>query len=189
MMCLSRSGKWILSIIGVCLSVWAILVFRHKNVETQSNCEVREETASINEPIMDGLLAANSKVKYFYGWYNCHNPSKGDLVLYRYSYKTEPIVRVVRAVEGDHFKLLPDSKRHAWNLLVNDEKVMAKEGAYFFGAETPPTLSLYVKSHGGTLRAGELILLSSVPPGSLDSGVLGIRQVRDVLAKVELVRH
>jgi hypothetical protein len=187
---LKRKEILILSGVSLCLLVWGALVLLPWNggtVRNDGGCEVREKTSVVKEPGMAGLIPDGAKVRFLYGWYNCHAPEKGDLVLYRFSEKMDPIVRVVRAVEGDHFKLSPDSNGHAWNLLINGKAVMAGDKPYFFGAASPPTLSLYVKSHNGILQPGEVILLSSVPPGSLDSGVLGLRQIRDVMAKVELI--
>ena len=57
---------------------------------------------------------------------------------------------------------------------------------YFFGAETPPTLSLYVQSSGGVLRSGDVIILSTLPPGDSDSGVFGVASIVDLLGKVDL---
>jgi hypothetical protein len=62
---------------------------------------------------------------------------------------------------------------------------MYNHDPYFFGPESPPVLSLYEKARPDGLRAGEVILLSSVPPGGSDSGSFGICSVRDLIAKVE----
>jgi hypothetical protein len=99
-----------------------------------------------------------------------------------------PVVRIARGVPGDKFELISDKPNHAWNIKINGKFVLDNVGKpYFFGAETPPTLSLYEKSHHGLLGPGEAIIFSSFPPGDKDSGVSGLASVDDLVGRVEEV--
>jgi hypothetical protein len=137
---------------------------------------------------MDGLLKLNQKFKVIINWYACHEIEKGDLVYYRYTPTLDPVVKVVRATEGDKFQVLFDKKHGAWNLKVNDEFVMdaVSDTPFYFGARPPSPLSLYEKANRGVLQKGDLILLSNVPPGSNDSGLFGVANIADVIGKVEV---
>jgi hypothetical protein len=180
-----------ISIVLIAISVVGILVilfqskFSSRSRVSSGNCPVEEKIIQSNDPLLTGVVAPGEKLKVLLGWYNCHAVEEGDLVLFSYDRNAEPIVRIVRGVEGDRFRVVPDLQRRAWNLIVNGKAVMYQDKPYFFGAETPPTLSLFEKNHPKGLLPGEVILLSSLPPGNLDSGFLGILGTRDILGKVE----
>lgn len=144
------------------------------------------ETKSLinRDPYMPGTLEKEQRFDVITNYYACNPLRRGDLVYFRFSFDMEPVVRKVVALEGDTFELSPDKEKHRWNLIVNGEMITAATGNYFFGAETPPTLSLYVKARNGILRAQEAIVLSTRPPGDFDSGTLGIVSVKDFLGKV-----
>jgi hypothetical protein len=151
----------------------------------QKGCidEVREVEISDNR-YMSGLLESGKTYEFLMSYYKCNKPQVGDIVLYRFSSALDPVVKVIRAVEGDRFDLEPDKIHGGWNLLVNGDKVMYGETAYFFGASTKPTLALYQESRNSVLKADEVIVLSNVPPGKDDSGTFGVVGRNDLVGKL-----
>jgi len=138
---------------------------------------------------MRGILNEGEKYKVIFNYYDCNPIRRDDLVLYQFSTQFEPVVKIARGIPGDKFQLKQDQKRKAWNLLINGEMLVSavdRTVPYFFGAESPPTLSIYFQSRGGELKSGDVIALSSLPPGDSDSGVFGVASIRDILGRVEL---
>lgn len=141
------------------------------------------------DSFMDGLVKKGQKIKILTNWYACHALERGDLVYYQYSTNFDPVVKVVRAIPGDKFKVTRDKDKGAWNLAVNGEVLMdeAAQAPYYFGANPSTVLSLYEKENNGVLKDGDVIVLSNVPPGSSDSGLFGVASVSDIVGRVEAV--
>lgn len=142
------------------------------------------------DPYMRGVLEVGQKFKVIMNYYDCNEPKRGDLVFYQLHHSMDPVVKIVRGVPGDKFSLSRDKLHGGWNLEVNGDKVYSavdKKEAYFFGASTPPPLALYEKSHKGKIGPGNILLLSSWPPGDIDSGLFGMFSLTDVVGKVEPV--
>ncbi len=155
--------------------------------ELPEGCPGPEFRFKMPDVYMRGLYSEGQELKALPGWYRCHPLVRGDTVLYRYVTTADPVVKVVRAIPGDRFALSPDRKKRGWNLKVNGDFILSADGytPYFFGAETPPTLSLYEKTRHGILREGEAIVLSAFPPGDRDSGLFGLAAINDLVARVE----
>ncbi len=157
-----------------------------ENLGHSGPCPGETITAEMQDAYMHGLIEAGEEFQVVLNWYACHPVEIGDLVYYKLANDLPPVVKVVRARGGDHFKITKDKHRQAWNLEVNGDLVMAGEKPYFFGSAGKPTLSLYEKPREGVLGPSELIVLSNLPPGQNDSGILGLTEVDSVLGKVQL---
>jgi hypothetical protein len=117
-------------------------------------------------------------------YYACHVPENGDLVIFQPSENIYPIMKIVRAHEGDEYSLSRDKKHDAWNIKINGEILRDISGPYFFGAHADPPLKLYLQSRGGKLKKDEVLLFSSWAPGDRDSGIFGIYTLPSVIGKV-----
>jgi len=148
-------------------------------------CPGETITRSMEDPYMRGIIEQGQKYRVIMNYYACNPIRKGDYVLHRLSSTLEPTVKIVEGVPGDRFSLVKDKEHNAWNVVVNDDMVKRNGKPYFFGAPTAPTMSLYEKAQKGLLQKGDIILLSSWPPGDRDSGIFGVMSVQDVLGKVE----
>jgi hypothetical protein len=143
----------------------------------------------MNDPYMRGVIEPGQKFKVITNYYDCNPPKDGDMVFYQMHKSMEPVVKFIRGKEGDKFTLTKDKKYNAWNLEVNGEKVYSavdKSQAYFFGAPSMPPLGRYLANHK-VIGRGDVILLSSWPPGDTDSGTFGMFNLVDVVGKVELI--
>jgi hypothetical protein len=152
-------------------------------------CPGESFEAEMQDPYMRGIIEKGQKFTVLPNWYACHPLTNGDYVYYRYSSNRPPVVRIVRAHEGDHFELVQDPKHHSWNIKINGVLFEAAGEPYYFGGEPPPPLSLYVKPRNGIIGRNEAIVFSSRSPGDMDSGVFGLVNVVDLIGKVELKKN
>ncbi|MBK9293940.1 MAG: hypothetical protein IPM57_05770 [Oligoflexia bacterium] len=154
-------------------------------------CPGETKTMVQNDPYMRGVIEQGQKFRVILNYYDCNKPKRGELVLFQIHQSMDPVVKIIRGVQNDRFKLIKDVKRGAWNLEVEDDIIYSlvnKDEKYFFGGNMAPPLSLYERSHNGKITGnGDVILLSSWPPGSIDSGQFGMFNLADVVGKVELI--
>lgn len=151
-------------------------------------CPGEKFVAVMKDHNMSGIIENGQSFSVLPNWYACHPLQDGDYVYYRYSYHRDPVVRIVRAREGDHFELIPDTVHKSWNIKINGKILLSDKDPYYFGGELKPPLGLYEKSHKGLLAQSEAIVFSSRAPGNLDSGIFGLVNVIDLIGKVELLK-
>lgn len=150
-------------------------------------CPGESRRMKMDDVYMRGLLEIGENFTAQMNWYKCHKFAANDMVLYRFTGKKIPVVRRVVAIPGDKIEVVYDRGLKAWTLSVNAALITDGQNPYFFGGEPPPPLKLYEQAHQGVVGEAEVILLSSFPPGSDDSGTFGAIAVQDVVAKVEKV--
>jgi len=160
--------------------------FLYSKKRTPGKCETHTESFKVKDRQMSGVLALDQEVKVIMNWYKCNPAEKGDIVLYRYSPEFDPVVKIVRAVEGDKFTVTKDKKWGAWNITINGDMLMddSKE-PHYFGAAAPTVLSLFEKGQKGKLGPGEVLVFSNVSPGQNDSGLYGVANISELIGKVE----
>lgn len=158
-----------------------------KPVPVQFGCvKETQEIEAVDTRFMAGVLEEGKTYEALMGFYECNPPQAGDVVLYRFSTIADPVIKVVRGVEGDKFELVADKDKGNWNLKINGDLIMSGDQPYFFGSRAKPTLSLYEKDRNNVLGRDEVILLSNVPPGKDDSGMFGLAGRKDLIAKIKL---
>lgn len=158
----------------------------------KSKCPAGVAILTMGDVYLRGVLEKDQPFRALLNWYKCHAIRKGDLVLYRYSQHSDPVVRMVTAIPGDKFRVVKNKEMGAWNLKVNGILVRAHEAenknrSYYFGAELPPPLGLYERANKGVLKSERVIISSSFPPGNMDSGTLGVISLEDIIGKVVLM--
>jgi hypothetical protein len=185
-----KTSRTIMILLGllVLLSLFIIFKFLYKSSlpkPVQQGCVKETEEVTMGDSLMSGIIEPGEKIQVLMNYYECNPLQRGDVVLYRFSQMVNPVIKIVRAIEGDKFELEKDEVKSAWNLLVNGDKVMHGEEPYFFGGATKPTISLYEKSRNNVLAKDEAIVLSNVPPGGSDSGIFGLSARIDIIGKVK----
>lgn len=131
----------------------------------------------MNDELMSGILEKGQSYEVLQNYYSCNPIKKDDLVWYRISPPIEPVVKIVKAVPGDSFKLTrSEEDKEKWFIDVNGSPVKTMGEKYFFISKIVPPLKTYEISRKGKLREKEFILLSNVPPGLSDSSNLGLIQ-------------
>ncbi|MCM2282468.1 MAG: S26 family signal peptidase [Bdellovibrionaceae bacterium] len=149
-------------------------------------CPGPTQQMQMNDVYMRGVLEIGQSYSAHMNWYACHPIKKGDLVLYRFSWKFDPVVKRVVGAPGDKIALVLDPHDQGWNLKINDKIIQADKKPYAFGTKTvPPPLANYAKSYSGVIQKDHAVVLSTVPPGESDSGSFGAISLGDIVARVE----
>jgi hypothetical protein len=144
---------------------------------------------TMNDLYMRGIVEKDQVVDVTLNWYTCNPPETNDLVLYRFSEFDDPVVRRVVGKAGDSFGVVKDAKGRGWNIVINKKIILSNGKPHFFGVDDPPPLWYSTQSRKGILGEREVVLLSSFPPGHLDSATLGIVDLADVIGKVYLANN
>lgn len=133
-----------------------------------------------------GLVEKDQSVPVTLNWYACHPPKVGDVVLYRFSWHQEPVLKQIVAIEGDRVDLVQDPEGRGWNIVLNGKVYESSGRRYFVGVSThPPPLKLYADANSHVLKPGLAVVLSTLPPGEKDSGYFGAVSIQDLVGRVE----
>lgn len=149
-------------------------------------CPAETRNLIMDDVYMRGIIEKGSDFVAAMNWYACHQPARGDVVLYRFSRKLPPAVKRVVAIPGDTISVKPDEQGNGWNLYVNNLRIESEGQAYFFGGKVPPPIKLYEMANAGVLAKDKVIVLSSFPPGDLDSSIFGVVSIEDIVAKIQM---
>jgi type IV secretory pathway protease TraF len=154
-------------------------------------CPGQKVDLKMADVYMRGLLEQGQMFSATLNWYACNQPKRGDIILYRFSHKMDPVVKRIVAVPGDKVRLMREEKLGAWTIAINGANLFYKAGSeskpYFFGAaDVTSPLGLYAEKNGGIVGPNEVVVLSSFPPGDADSGTLGAISISDIIAIVDL---
>jgi len=149
------------------------------------SCVKQKLDVSQEDEFMMGLIEQNTKLVVLKDYYDCNKIQRGDIVYTRFSASIQPIVKVVRAVGGDKFEVIPDggSKRR-YHIKVNGEYVTDRMGKFTIESLVVPPLQTYQDARNGVLKDDEVMILSNVSPGKSDSASLGLIKDRFVEGKV-----
>jgi len=84
----------LLIISSICLSIILVSLvlygkINNKSIFSNSFCPIQEEVRIVKGNSLEPLVAAGSKVKALFGYYNCYDIKREDLVLYRYAGRKE----------------------------------------------------------------------------------------------------
>lgn len=154
------------------------------NYDPNGPCPGETVSLKMRDPYMKGLIEQGEKYELILNYYKCNKPQIGDAVAYLPPGQKIPIVKIIRALEGDQYDLKYNPKQKSWNISVNKKMLMFNQEPYFFGAPSKPTLSLYLKDRPKGLLKDEMIIFSNYPPGSRDSGIFGIYSTNSLIGKV-----
>lgn len=135
---------------------------------------------------LKGAVDAGETVRVILNYYACHPPQVGDVVLYRYSWHHEPVLKRIVAVPGDEVDMVVDPEGRGWNLVLNGKVYESSGRRYHVGvSKHPPPLKLYADANSKKLQPEHLVVLSTVPPGDKDSGYYGVVSIHDIVGRVE----
>lgn len=134
---------------------------------------------------MEPLLEEGQEVRALYGYYDCNDVSRGDIVLFSYTGSETPLIKRVRALPDDTFALVESNG--AWNILVNNEILKNSAGApYALDNNAARLLQLYEHDYNGTVPENAYMLLGEFPEGSTDSTRFGLVDKSGILALVDV---
>lgn len=147
------------------------------------NCAVRTEERIVIGTSLKPLIEPGETVKVLFGYYNCHNVEREDIIVYDYAGNKDPIIKIVKGVPGDTFALKESGS--GWNILINGQILKNSEGQpYLISGNEYKMLSLYVKDYP-VIPENTFLILGNLASGSLDSTHFGLVQKSGILGKVE----
>lgn len=143
----------------------------------------RVEHAVVRGNSLAPLLNDGDSVKIYYGFYDTHEIQKGDIVVCRFSFRQDPVIKIVRAVPGDSFGLKEVAGGDAL-LLINGAELKNSAGrVYEFSGKRKQMLSLYERDYKGVIPANSYLLLGNLAEGSLDSTRFGLVDREAIIGK------
>jgi len=101
---------------------------------------------------------------------------RGDLAVFRTGARDKPVIKIIRALPGDHFSVKGGVIR------VNKEVLTTSTGVSFHLAERRTgILALYEERYGGVIPPNTYLMLGDNPAGALDSSRIGLIHRSDII--------
>ena len=138
-----------------------------------ASCVTTTSVYEVRGGSLSGLVNPGADVKVLEGYQRCNDLKRGDLVLYNYSGDAVPLIKVVKAVPGDHWYLNGSA------IIVDNETLTNSEGVAFSISDTR-RLALYAHDYP-VIPANTYLLMGNLAGGSLDSSVFGLVSRTDIL--------
>ena len=132
---------------------------------------------------LSGLIEGGETVKIDFGFYNCNEIKREDIVIYNFLGNPDPIIKVVKGLPGDRFNF--QQSGDYWQLLINEEIAKNSYGEiYHLNENSYNLLNLYVKDYNGMIPDNTYLILGNLASGSLDSSRFGLVDKSAILGKV-----
>jgi signal peptidase I len=142
---------------------------------------IKEEM--VNGHSLSGLVEDGETVYLHYGYFECKEMERGDIVAYSYAGRDNPIIKVIKGIPGDKFELKEEGGR--WKILVNGEPAKNSRGEeYALNGRAYNMLSLYEKDYGGEIPPNAYLLFGNLASGTLDSTHFGLVSRDDILGAI-----
>ena len=149
------------------------------------DCSIKIEEMTVRGSSLDPLIKPEQTIKALFGYYNCHEIERGDVVLFDYAGNKNPLIKVVKGIPGDKFELR--ETEGGWNIIVNNKYVKNFEGKpYLISGNRYKMLALYERDYKGMIPENAYLLLSNQISGSVDSTRFGLVDKSGIIAKVEI---
>jgi signal peptidase I len=173
----------ILGVILLGILVW----FGFSKIKTQTSCPVQEEIRTVRGNSLEPLVSSGTEIKALFGYYNCHEIKRGDLVLYRYAGDKVPLLKIVKGIPGDSFHLVKNDQGED-NLIINGKIVVNSQNMpYVFNGNRYRMLSLYEDDYKGVIPRNTYLLLGDQANGSVDASVFGLVDKSDIIGKAIII--
>lgn len=163
-------------------------IYLSKNVLQEDKnqiCSYQLEKRIVRGSSLEPLIRNGQEVKVFFNYYKCNEIRRDDIVLYSYAGNNAPLIKIVKGIPGDSFKLVKAGENQ-WYILINGEVLKNSQRIpYLISGEKYQLLSIYEKNYQGIIPENAYLLLGNSPSGSTDSTSFGLVSQQDILAKVE----
>ncbi len=174
-----------ISIIFVVLVLTGFFMFFWNQTAKTENlsCVTEIEEKIVRGNSLNPLIESGETVKILFGYYNCNEIEREDIITYNYSGNENPIIKIVKGLPGDNFSL--EKVDSGYNILINDKiSKNSKNQPYILDERGYKMLSLYEKDYKGIIPANSYLILGNLAEGSLDSRIIGLVDKKDILGKV-----
>ncbi|MBU3965298.1 signal peptidase I [Patescibacteria group bacterium] len=151
-------------------------------------CVSSTEERIVRGNSLTGLIESSETVKIFFGYYDCNEIKKEDIIVYFYAGNEEPLIKIVKGMPEDKFAF--QKTEAGWRILINGEAVKNSKGeSYSLSEKGSKMLSLYERDYKGIIPANAYLILGNLASGSLDSTHFGLIGKQDILGKAELIKN
>jgi signal peptidase I len=166
------------------LTLALVLFLSIQLTHSPADCVSEEQPVTVRGNSLSGIVEAGDTLKILVGYYQCHPVERGEIVAYKYAGNDVPIIKIVKGIEGDKFKL-KKSKAGCWNILINAKILKNSSGRpYCLDERGWRMLSLYEQDYKGVIPKNAYLILGNLVEGSLDSSRFGLVDKSDFLGKV-----
>lgn len=167
--------------------IGAYKIFSKKTISNsvvlQSSCVLKTEERVVRGNSLSGLIEPGQTIKILFGFYNCNEIKREDVIAYNYAGNPEPIIKIVKGLDGDKFHL--QKTDNSWDVLINDEIVKNSfNQPYVLDEKSHKMLLLYEQDYKGIIPQNAYLILGNAANGTLDSSVFGLIDKSDILGKV-----
>jgi signal peptidase I len=131
---------------------------------------------TVNGDSMSPFLKNGEEIIFKKGFYDCNSVERGDMMVFSHAGNKNPLVKLVKAREGDRFQYDGSTLRVNGKILKNSE---GKE--YSISSKM---LNLYATSYP-VLPEDTFLVLGDNPSGTKDASKFGLIHFSQVLGKAE----
>lgn len=182
-------GSFIAVIVIAELVVFVYLKFNNNKSEKIDLTCVSEQTDEIvRGQSLSGVIEEGQTVKLLRNFYNCNPVQRGDIIAYNLSGRTEPIIKIVKGLPGDEFKL-EQNQRGGYNIIINNKILTVSTGApYELPVGRQQMLELYIHDYNGVIPPDAYLIFGNLSSGSLDSTRFGLVGKEGIAGKIHPVK-
>ncbi len=171
------------TVAGLIVLVINLFPFGIANGITQNlSCVSSIEERIVRGNSLTGIIEPDETVKIFFGYYDCNEIKKNDIVIYNYAGNPDPLIKIVKGVEGDKFAF--QKTEAGWYILINEEILKnSKNQPYILDERGYRMLSLYEKHYTGIIPENAYLIMGNLTSGTTDSSRYGLVHKNDILGK------
>ncbi len=159
---------------------------RIDSIKEEEQCITKTEERTVRGESLSPLIKGGETVTLLFGYYNCREVERGDVVIFRHGGNQNLIIKIAKGLPGDKFNLKETD--FGWNILINNQILKNSESKpYLVSGNKYKMLSLYEKDFKGVIPDNAYLILGNLTGGSLDSTQFGLIDKSTLLGKAESI--
>ncbi len=175
----------LISIVLLIVFIFFISFLKENNNNHLKNneCLIKKIEKTVRGMSLFPLFKTGDRIEIYAGYYNCHPVKRNDVVIYHYNGDKNPLIKIIKGIPGDKFKLRKINT--GWSIYINNKILKNSEGIpYLLNNDRSKMLLLYERTYRNIIPNKSYLILGNVPSGSLDSTIFGFIGKNDILGKV-----
>ncbi|MDQ3262215.1 MAG: signal peptidase I [Myxococcota bacterium] len=150
----------------------------------EPGCELHRAPYMIRGDSLAPRLAPGVQLELAQGYYRCHPPRRGELVVFPWAGHPAPLGKVIAAVPGDRFEVR--MLERSWRLLISGAPAVNSQGQrYFLDERARRLLQHLAESTDLTVPADALLVLGDKPQLTADSRRFGFIPLQSLLGRLD----
>ncbi|HIH24393.1 TPA: signal peptidase I [Candidatus Woesearchaeota archaeon] len=146
-----------------------------------SKCDDTIATITVKGDSLSGIIEEGTAVNVQRNL-ACAAIDRNDIILYNYAGKSDPLIKIVKAIPGDTWRL------DGCSIVVNDIVLSTRNPDGTIGAPycvgDSRRLQLYANDYP-IIPPDTYLIMGNNPDGTLDSSIFGLVDREDIIGKVE----